>query len=123
MLSGGNIDPLLLLHVIQHGLAAAGRYLELHVRIADRPGRARGAARRWSPSTGGNVVDVAHSRMSGALGLGEVDVALTQWRPAAREHCVRACVGRRSRAAGSRRELVRAPESGLSRGTAPRPRG
>ncbi len=38
VLSGGNIDPLLLLHVIRHGMAAAGRYLVLTVRISDRPG-------------------------------------------------------------------------------------
>ena len=38
VLSGGNIDPLVLEHVIQHGMAAAARYLELRIRIADRPG-------------------------------------------------------------------------------------
>ena len=43
VLSGGNIDPLLLSKVIRHGLAAAGRYLYLrvvHPRPARRPGRA-----------------------------------------------------------------------------------
>ena len=38
MLSGGNIDPLLLGKVIRHGMAAAGRYLNLRVRIPDLPG-------------------------------------------------------------------------------------
>ena len=38
VLSGGNIDPVLLLRVIRHGLAAGGRYLALHVRVPDRPG-------------------------------------------------------------------------------------
>ena len=38
VLSGGNIDPLLLGKVIQHGMAAAGRYLNLRLRIPDRPG-------------------------------------------------------------------------------------
>ena len=38
VLSGGNIDPLLLLRVLRHGLAAAGRYLSLRLRIPDRPG-------------------------------------------------------------------------------------
>ena len=46
VLSGGNIDPLLLLRVIEHGLAAAGRYLRFTVRCADRPGPARRPARR-----------------------------------------------------------------------------
>ena len=38
VLSGGNVDPLLLLRVIRHGLAAAGRYASLRLKIADRPG-------------------------------------------------------------------------------------
>ena len=38
VLTGGNIDPLLLMRVIQHGMLAAGRYLSVRVRIADRPG-------------------------------------------------------------------------------------
>ena len=38
MLSGGNIDPLLLLRVIRHGMAAAGRYLQFRLRLPDRPG-------------------------------------------------------------------------------------
>ena len=46
VLSGGNIDPLLLLRVLRHGLAAAGRYLPFRVRVPDRPGRAGRAARR-----------------------------------------------------------------------------
>ena len=47
VLSGGNIDPLLLMRVIRHGMAAAGRYLSLRVRIPDTPG---GLARRASRS-------------------------------------------------------------------------
>ncbi len=38
VLSGGNIDPLVLLHVTQHGLVAAGRFLSLRLEISDRPG-------------------------------------------------------------------------------------
>jgi len=38
VLSGGNIDPLLLGKVIRHGMASAGRYLNLHVTIPDSPG-------------------------------------------------------------------------------------
>ena len=44
VLSGGNVDPLLLLRVIRHGLAAAGRYVSLQVRVADSPGPPRGPA-------------------------------------------------------------------------------
>lgn len=75
VLSGGNIDPLLLLHVIQHGLAAAGRYLSIHVRVIDRPGALAGLLGLIA-ELGGNVIDVEHSRVSGALGLGEAEVAL-----------------------------------------------
>jgi len=38
VLSGGNVDPLLLMRVIRHGMAAAGRYLFFRVRIPDAPG-------------------------------------------------------------------------------------
>ena len=38
VLSGGNVDPLLMLRVVRHGLAAAGRYLSMTLRIPDRPG-------------------------------------------------------------------------------------
>jgi threonine dehydratase len=75
VLSGGNVDPLLLLHVIQHGLAAAGRYLSIHVRVVDRPGALAGLLGLIA-ELGGNVIDVEHSRVSGALALGEVEVAL-----------------------------------------------
>ncbi len=76
VLSGGNIDPLLLLRVIEHGLAAAGRFLRLSVRCGDRPGQLAQllgeiAARR------ANVVDVAHSRQNPLLSFGEVEVALS----------------------------------------------
>jgi threonine dehydratase len=61
--------------VIQHGLAAAGRYLSIHVRVVDRPGALAGLLGLIA-ELGGNVIDVEHSRVSGALALGEVEVAL-----------------------------------------------
>ena len=45
LLSGGNIDPTLLISVMRHGLTAAGRYLVLRTRVPDQPGRAAEAAR------------------------------------------------------------------------------
>ncbi|GAA1602249.1 threonine ammonia-lyase [Actinoplanes couchii] len=76
ILSGGNIDPMLMLRVIEHGLASAGRFLRLAVRCVDRPGeltRVLGeiAAQR------ANIVDVNHSRQSPRLSFGEVEVALS----------------------------------------------
>jgi len=41
VLSGGNIDPLLLMRVLRHGMTAAGRYLSFHVTVPDRPGSHR----------------------------------------------------------------------------------
>jgi threonine dehydratase len=75
VLSGGNVDPLLMLHVIQHGMAAAGRYLSARVRLEDRPG-ALASLLTLIGELGGNVLDVGHTRISGALSIGEVEVAL-----------------------------------------------
>ena len=76
VLTGGNIDPVLLMRVIQHGMLAAGRYLSVRVRIADRPGE---LARLLVlvAELGANVVDVEHSRTTSHLDLGEVEVALS----------------------------------------------
>ena len=76
VLSGGNVDPIVLGHVIQHGMAVAARYVELRIRVADRPG-ALAALLTLIGGQGANVLDVAHSRISGALPLGEVDVAVS----------------------------------------------
>ena len=76
ILSGGNIDPMLLLRVIEHGLVSAGRFLRLSVRTGDQPGElarllAQIAERR------ANIVDVAHSRQNPRLSFGEVEVELS----------------------------------------------
>jgi threonine dehydratase len=76
VLSGGNVDPLVLLHVIQHGMAAAARYLTLRVRLGDAPGALAGLLTLVG-DRGGNVLDVAHTRTAVALPLGEVDVRLS----------------------------------------------
>jgi threonine dehydratase len=76
ILSGGNIDPLLLTRVIGHGLSAAGRYLAVRVTISDRPG-ALGALLAVIGQTSASVVDVAHSRTGTWLAVDEVEVALT----------------------------------------------
>ncbi|WP_116049900.1 threonine ammonia-lyase [Amycolatopsis palatopharyngis] len=75
VLSGGNVDPLLLLQIIQHGMTAGGRYLKLRLLVPDRPGSLAGVLSRVS-ELGANVLDVEHSRISGRLALGEVEVAL-----------------------------------------------
>lgn len=75
VLSGGNIDPLLLLRVLRHGLAAAGRYLSFRVRLSDRPG----ALARLLVSIAeadASVLEVEHLRTDPKLRVDEVDVAL-----------------------------------------------
>ncbi|WP_269744625.1 threonine ammonia-lyase [Rhodococcus sp. AW25M09] len=76
VLSGGNIDPLLLTHVITHGLRAGGRYLAVRVTISDKPGGLTGVL-GVVRDAGASVVDVVHSRTGGRLGLEEVNVMLT----------------------------------------------
>lgn len=76
VLSGGNVDPLVLLQVIRHGLVASSRYLTLHLRMPDRPGALAELLARVG-RLGANVTDVAHSRIRGTLAVGEVDVELS----------------------------------------------
>ena len=83
VLSGGNIDPLVLLHVIQHGMAAAARYLSLRVRLGDRPGALAGLLTLVGEH-GGNVLDVAHARTSVALPARARSTCACPWRRAAR---------------------------------------
>jgi threonine dehydratase len=76
VLSGGNVDPLLLLRLIRHGLSAAGRFLSLRLRVLDRPG-ALARILAEIAAADANVVDVEHGRMAPRLGIGEVEVGLT----------------------------------------------
>ncbi len=76
VLSGGNVDPLLLLRLIRHGLAAAGRFLSLRLRLTDRPGALAQLLAELA-AVDANVVDVEHGRTSAGLDIGEVEVAVT----------------------------------------------
>jgi threonine dehydratase len=73
IVSGGNIDPVLLLKVVQHGMAAAGRYLSLRVRVPDRPG-SLAAVLAVLAAVGANVLEVEHERTATRLDVGEVEV-------------------------------------------------
>jgi len=75
VLSGGNIDPLLLSKVIRHGLVAGGRFLSLGVRIPDRPGELARLLGVLADSAA-NVLDVEHQRTGRGLHLDEVEVEL-----------------------------------------------
>ncbi len=75
VLSGGNVDPLLLTQVLHHGLVAAGRYLDLNARIPDHPG-GLAALLTQVAELGANVIGVDHVRSAPDLGMGEVDVSV-----------------------------------------------
>jgi threonine dehydratase len=75
VLSGGNVDPLLLMKVIRHGLAAAGRYLVFRARIPDLPGGLATLLNELAAAEA-NVLDVVHERTSASLHLDEVEVLL-----------------------------------------------
>jgi threonine dehydratase len=75
VLSGGNIDPVLLMRVIQRGMAAQGRYLSLQCRISDKPGGLSQLLADLSAADA-NVLDVVHERTAASLPLDEVDVVL-----------------------------------------------
>jgi len=75
VVSGGNIDPLLLTKVIRHGLVAAGRYLSLRVTVPDLPGSLARLLDALA-HTGANVGDVGHLRTEAELNLEEVAVGL-----------------------------------------------
>jgi threonine dehydratase len=75
VLSGGNIDPLLLAKVLRHGLSAAGRYLMFRCRLPDRPG-ALATLLTQLASLGANVLDVVHERVAPRLQVAEVEVLL-----------------------------------------------
>lgn len=86
ILSGGNIDPLVLLRVLRHGLASAGRYLQFRVRIDDRPGALAGLLAQLA-STGGNVMHIGHVRTRVDLAIDEVEIDV-QLETKGPEHCL-----------------------------------
>jgi len=75
VLSGGNIDPLLLQRLIRFGLSASGRYFAFHTRLSDRPGELHKLLGLVA-DLGANIVGVEHRREGVFVELGEVDVAL-----------------------------------------------
>jgi threonine dehydratase len=73
VISGGNIDPVLLIKVVQHGMAAAGRYLSLRLVVPDRPGSLAAVLAELA-AVGANVLEVEHERTATRLDVGEVEV-------------------------------------------------
>jgi threonine dehydratase len=73
IISGGNIDPVLLLKVVQHGMGAAGRYQSLRLRVPDRPGSLAAVLAELA-AVGANVLEVEHERTASRLHVGEVEI-------------------------------------------------
>ncbi len=75
VLSGGNVDPLLMLRLLRHGLAASGRFVAFRLRVPDRPG-ALAALLRELAEADANVIEVEHLRTNPRLHVDEVEVYL-----------------------------------------------
>jgi threonine dehydratase len=75
VLSGGNIDPLLLSKLLRHGLTAAGRYLAFRCRLPDRPGSLAKLLGDLA-DLGANVLEVGHERLGPRLHVDEAEVGL-----------------------------------------------
>jgi threonine dehydratase len=76
VLSGGNIDPTLLISVMRHGLTSAGRFLVVRTRIPDRPGELIKLLQLCAEKRV-NVVSVEHHREGMHISVAETEVELT----------------------------------------------
>jgi threonine dehydratase len=76
ILSGGNIDPTLLIQVMRHGLTQAGRFLVVRTRFGDRPGELVKLLQLVAAERA-NVVSVEHHREGMELPIGQTEVELT----------------------------------------------
>ena len=76
VVSGGNVDPLLLTRLVEHGLTAAGRYFMVRVVLPDKPG-ALASLTRALGVLGLNLLTVEHRRLGAPVGVSEAEVILT----------------------------------------------
>ncbi|MEH3089758.1 MAG: threonine ammonia-lyase [Microbacterium arborescens] len=76
VLSGGNIDPLLMQRVVAHGLAASGRYMTLQIPLPDRPGQLARVSELLAVA-GANVIEALHTRHGQGLQISEVVLQLS----------------------------------------------
>ena len=85
LLSGGNIDPMLMLKVIQRGLSAAGRYMTVRMMLTDRPGELAQISQIIA-DLDANVTGVDHTRIGGSLSMGDVSITIDM-ETKGHEHC------------------------------------
>ncbi|MGH3441348.1 MAG: threonine ammonia-lyase [Nitriliruptorales bacterium] len=75
VLSGGNIDPLVLQHLVTSGLTAEGRFITIRTTVPDQPGELH-ALLGLVAGERANIVSVEHHRLRRRLRLEEVEVVL-----------------------------------------------
>lgn len=85
VLTGGNIDPMLMLKVIQRGLAAAGRFMTVRMMLDDRPGSLATIARIIAENDA-NVTGLDHTRVGGSISMGDVSITVNL-ETKGHEHC------------------------------------
>jgi threonine dehydratase len=73
VLSGGNVDPLLMHRLLRHGLAASGRFVAFRTRMTDRPGALAGLLHELAEADA-NVLEVEHLRTNPRLHVDEAEV-------------------------------------------------
>ena len=95
ILSGGNIDPTLLIQVMRHGLTLAGRYLVVRTRLADRPGELIKLLSLFAEERA-NVVAIEHHREGMDMPVTETEVEATLL-TRDQEHCAEILEAMRSR--------------------------
>jgi threonine dehydratase len=76
VLSGGNIDLMLLGKAVRHGLEASGRFAEYTVLVPDQPGNLAGVLQTIA-GEGGNVLLVEHHREGFGLPFGWVEIEIS----------------------------------------------
>ncbi len=75
VLSGGNIDPMIMERVISRGLASSGRYLKMRIPLPDRPGQLARTSEIVADENA-NVVEVLHTRHGTGLQISQVELEL-----------------------------------------------
>lgn len=76
ILSGGNIDPLVMERVIAQGLAASDRFLKLRIKLPDRPGQLARISALIS-EVNANVIEVLHTRHGKGALLNDVELEVS----------------------------------------------
>ena len=76
ILSGGNIDPLLMQRVVAAGLEISDRYLNLRLMLPDRPGQLARTSELIAAANA-NVVEVLHTRNGHGLEISQVELQVS----------------------------------------------